>query len=157
MIFLNEEMLCHFQGSFLIRDPAYTLPSYYKMKPDFVEEEGGVIALHKAWQILVAAGEETPIIDAIDIQQQPENTIGAWCDAVGIVRNTDALIWEKGVEESWSSWPEFVDTVKKSTGFQAPPKAFPVVPNERVAKMIDSVRPLYQEMESHKLVVNANF
>lgn len=151
--YLNKEMLCRFHSSFLIRDPAYSLPSLYKLKPDLTEEEGGVIALHKAWQIVLAAGEQVAIVDAMDIQRDPENTVGPWCDAVRIPRNADALRWERGANQSWGNWKEFVNTVSESTGFHRPPDSFPLVESERLAKMIDSARHLYREMECSKLVV----
>lgn len=149
--YLNKEMLCLFQASILIRDPAYSFPSYYKLKPDFIEMEGGVIGLYDTWQILLNEGEKVPIIDAMDIQRNPQDTVGAYCDAVGIARMPEALSWSKGTDESWSKWESYIDTVKSSTGFQPPPKSFPVVENERLAKMIDSSRRYYREMESKKM------
>lgn len=142
-----------FNGSFLIRDPAYAFPSYHKQRPDLTEEEGGVIGLHKAWLMLRGAGEDLPIVDATDIQRDPRAYVGAWCDAVGLERRDDALQWESQMYETWKKWPDWVQTVSKSTGFQPPPKEFPVVQDERLAKMIDSSRRLYREMAAHKIVV----
>lgn len=151
--YFNKEMFCRFQSSLLIRDPAYSFPSLFKLKPDFIQEEGGVEGLYQAWKILLEAGESVPIIDATDIQRNPQAVVGAWCDAVGIARMNNALRWNKGIHESWENWSQYVDTVKESTGFQKPPESFPKVESERLAKMIDSARPLYREMESRKITV----
>lgn len=142
-----------YRGSFLIRDPAYSFPSYYKHRPDFVEEEGGVLALHRAWQMMRAAGEDLPIVDATDIQRDPKAYVGAWCDAMGLERRDEALRWESRMYKSWETWMEWVDTVSQSTGFNPPPKQFPEVKDERLARMIDSSRPLYLQMAAHKIVL----
>lgn len=142
-----------FHGSFLIRDPAYAFPSYYKQRPDLTEHEGGVIGLHRAWQMLRGAGEDLPIVDATDIQRDPQGYVGAWCDAVGLERNDGALHWESRTYESWEKWPQWVQTVSRSTGFRPPPTEFPVVTDERLARLIDSSRRLYREMAAHKIVV----
>lgn len=151
--FLNKEMLTSFQSSLLIRDPRFSLPSYHKIKPDFTEDEAGYQALHTAWMILRQCDEHTPIVDAIDIQRDPVNVVGAWCDEVGIERNESALTWEEGGHQSWGNWTKFTETVVRSTGFQKPPNSFPQVADERVAKMIDSARRYYREMEVYKIAV----
>lgn len=152
--YCTNDMLTEFHGSFLIRDPAYSFPSLYKLKPDFTEEEGGVIALHKAWQMLLALGEKPVIIDAIDIQRDPEPVVGAWCDEMGIERRPEALHWEGELqEEDWETWAAYVQTAQQSSGFQKPPEQFPAVATEELARKIDAARVLYREMESKKLVV----
>lgn len=151
--YLTNEILTKFHGFFLIRDPAYSFPSLYKLKPDFREEEGGVIGLHKTWNMLLAVGENPVIIDAIDIQRNPEPVIGAWCDAMGMERRPDALHWEKGLNDAWKTWPKFAETVSNSTGFLKPPENFPTVATEELARKIDAARVLYREMECKKLVI----
>lgn len=109
--------------------------------------------LHKAWQILLAEGEQVPIIDAVDLQREPERCVAAWCAAVGIARRDDALRWQAGMDKSWETWPSYVGTVVQSTGFHPPPEQFPEVTDERLARMIDSSRRYYKEMENYKVVV----
>lgn len=151
--YFTTDVLQMFRGSFLIRDPAYSFPSYFKHRPDFTEEEGGLLGLHKAWQMLLAAGEDLPIVDATDIQRDPKGYVGAWCDAMGLERRDDALHWDARMFKSWETWSEWVDAVSQSTGFNPPPTQFPEVKDERLAKMIDSSRPLYLEMAARKIVV----
>lgn len=151
--YLNAEWLRQFNGFCLIRDPAYSLPSLYKLKPDLTEQEGGVRGLHAVWQMLVNDGESVPIVDAIDLQRNGVACVAAWCAAMKIERRDDALQWEVGAHQGWESWPAYVQTVVKTEGFLPPPSGFPEVPDERLAQIIDSLRRYYREMEAHKLVV----
>lgn len=116
------------------------------------EAEAGISAQHRAWKLLRAADVHAPIVDATDIQRDPRRTIGAWCDSVGLVRCDEALSWEPRMFPEWEVWPDWMDTVKKSMGFYPPPTHFPEVKSERLARLIDSMRPLYREMETHKLM-----
>lgn len=150
--YLTPSVLTLFQSSVLIRDPAHALPSFHKIKPDFTEEEAGYIGLLEAYKILVASGEDVPIVDALDIQRAPEAVVGAWCDAVAIPRNASALRWKEESHESWNSWSEYTATISASSGFLPPPDKAPDVPSERVAKLIDSARRQYSELHALRIV-----
>lgn len=149
--YFTSSFLCSFEPSILIRSPVYSVPSLVKLKFDTTEEETGFEGLVRCWKILVAAGENVPIIDSVDIQRDPSLYVGLWCDAVGLSRNENALRWKSEEIDEWKGWSYYTRTVVGSTGFlpvQPPPK----VKNEHTARLIDSVMKHYRELESNKLV-----
>ena len=112
-----------FQHTFLIRDPAETLPSYFHKWPDLEFAETGYAAQRSLYdKVARHLGMDPPVIDANDLVSDPAKTVSAYCDAVGIDFMPQALSWQAPAENSENGssdggpWHQYLNT---STGFQA--------------------------------------
>ena len=83
------------------------------------------------------------MIDAIDLQTHPDETMKSYCEAVGIQFDPNMTSWEPDtIHVSYSPWNSWYDTVLQSSGFKKvmPTQQVPIplneLPNE-VVKCID--------------------
>lgn len=123
----DASFLDAFHHTFLIRDPAEALPSYFHKWPDLAFAETGYAAQRSLYDKVVQhSSPEPPVIDAGDLVSDPVATVRAYCDAVGIDFMPQALSWqapaESGENGSWDggAWHQYLST---STGFQARPRS----------------------------------
>jgi hypothetical protein len=73
---VNDEFLQSFQHTFLIRDPAQALPSYYHKMPDLDFKECGYKELFELFQKVVEKTGEIPVvINADDLVKEPIDTL----------------------------------------------------------------------------------
>ncbi len=148
---LGPEVLASFRSTFLIRDPAYAVPSLAGHWSDFTDDEAGYTAQHRAWTLVRELGDEPVVIDSDDLRADPEAVVGAWCDAVGIERRPDALEWTPGMPDEWRVWESWMTRAAASTGF-APPEAAPApVVDDVLSARIDACRPRYAALAEHRL------
>lgn len=150
---LRPDVLLSFHGSLLIRHPAWVLPSLHRMWPDFTDHETGYPALVSVLSMLRNAGESPAVIDSDDLRNNPEAVVGQWCDAVGIERRPDALNWQPGMPDDWVLWRPWFERAAQSTCFLPPDHRGPPPVDERLARRIDAVRPLFRQLEVHKVHV----
>lgn len=148
---LRRDVVRSFHGSLLIRHPAWVLPSLHRMWPDFTDVETGYTSLVTVLAMLREAGEEPAVIDSDDLRQDPKAVVGEWCDRVGIPRRPDALSWEPGMPDDWQLWRPWFEKAAQSTCFLPPAGKDPPNVDERLARRIDAVRPLYRQLEVHKV------
>lgn len=95
-------------NSFLIRDPAKSIVSFYKKDPDVKLEEIGLETQWRHFEWLTGLlGSEPPVMDAEDLQADPEGMMRAWCDAVGLEFLPHSLKWNRPPPAEWenvSTW-----------------------------------------------------
>ena len=112
------------QHTFLIRNPALSTPSFYKMCKNELQcevnlNEAGFRQLY-AFYKCVKKSCKTPVtvIDASDLQANPDAVIKQYCQSIGITFEPHMTSWERGpvpgVSRGWSPW---MSTIEKSTGF----------------------------------------
>ena len=109
-----------FTNCFLIRDPKDMLLSLHKLVPAFTFEETGWPDLKKLFDYFHRQqGLLPPVIDARDLQNQPEQTLSLLCDAVGVEFSDEMLRWPaldtnelQDIEKPWYG------AVFGSTGFR---------------------------------------
>ena len=102
-------------------------------------------------------GRHAPaVIDASDLIGDPEVTIRAYCDAVGIRFVAEVLEWSQGepTEVSWygEGAGPWHDKLRQSTGIQPPRTEYPpleAIP--RLYELYERCLPLYHAMAAHKL------
>jgi len=143
---VTPEFVARFEHAFLIRDPAWALPSLEAKWPDFSSEEAGYSALGELVDAVSASGREPVIIDSYDLRTDPGGTIGAYCDAVGIPFLADALEWSPGMPESWGMWEEWHRDVAASDGFRPRAPGPPPAPGPRAAASYDDCRAVYDRL-----------
>ena len=157
-----------FQHTFLIRDPKRAVYSYHKALGDQFEmkkswmEEFGYVAQYDLYCTIREKMKKCPIVvDAIDLQTHPEETMKSYCQAVGIKYEATMTKWKPSTELEMGIWTD-VNKIQwhtnliESSGFKkinlADQEPVPLdnLPKKTVS-YIDECSPLYEEMRLAKL------
>jgi hypothetical protein len=141
-----------FTNTFLIRDPARSLPSLARMWPDFTTEEAGYDALAALVDHAEAAGQDPVVIDSDDLCRAPEAVVAAWCNRVDLPFDPSALSWAPGMQEEWRLWPDWYGATSRSTGFRPPDGGRPEVEGGRVRAAYERCLPVYEALRARRLV-----
>ncbi len=141
-----------FTNTFLIRDPARSLPSLARMWPDFTNEEAGFDALAALVAHAEAAGQDPVVVDSDDLCRDPAAVVAAWCARVGIPFVPGALSWAQGMQPEWRLWPDWYGATSRSTGFRPPSAEPPPLADGRVAAAVERCRPVYEALRARRLV-----
>ncbi|KAK9146072.1 hypothetical protein Sjap_005975 [Stephania japonica] len=116
---LTDDLMKKGKHFILIRNPLDILPSFDKVvPPSFLEL--GLANLVSLYSELSELGRAPPVIDAADLQQNPEATLRDLCEDLGIPFQQAMLKWEQGpkqVDGVWAPW--WYKSVHKSTGFES--------------------------------------
>ena len=150
----DDEFLSRFTHSFLIRDPAKMLPSMYDKWPDFIVEETGYAEQHELFERIRNAYGTPPVIDAEDLVNQPDATVRAYCDAIGIPFIPESLSWETGErkEVSWYDKGSWHGNLKASTGLKPQLNNYTDVgANGHLCHAYEICLPHYQALRKHRL------
>lgn len=152
----NDDFLSHFTHSFLIRDPAETIPSLHAHWPDFHEAEVGNPEQRMLFDRLVeSTGTVPPVIDSGDLLEDPETVTRLWCEAVGICFVPEAMTWSPGprAEVSWWDGGAFHANLRKSAGLRRQRRDYPSVEAlpERVRAIHDRMQPHYFHLRGHRI------
>ena len=142
-----------FTNTFLIRDPARSLPSLASMWPDFTDEESGFDAVAALVASAEAAGQDPVVIDSDDLCRGPQRVVAAWCQRVGLPFVTEALEWSPGMRPEWVLWPDWYEGTSRSSGFLPPSGPPPPLADERVAAAYERCLPVYEALRERRLVV----
>lgn len=132
----------------LIRDPAYVIASYAKVRSEPTLSD---IGLPQQREIFQEYGG--PVVDAADLLRNPAGILGALCEALGIEWDPAMLSWPTGPRDTDGVWaPHWYAGVEASTGFAAHDPAPPVVP-DRLADLVEAAQPYYQALAPYRLRV----
>ena len=168
---MYEEMtsgdFAEFNHTFLIRDPERAIYSYYKGMRDegkdllvnqFEIIETFYPKMYKLYNFVKEKMGSTPVvIDAVNLQTHPEETMKSYCDALGIQFDSKMLSWEPGRFvprlKNWSSKNVWLHSVVlQSSGFikTNPMDQKPVPINDlpkEIQKHIEDGRFYYNELQ----------
>jgi hypothetical protein len=150
---LTLEGLQRFRSSFLIRDPAWAVPSMLAIWDDASDEELGYEAQRHAFALLESTGEVPLVIDSDDLRRNPAPFIARWCRTMGIEYMPEALSWEPGMPSGWERWPEWFAGAAASTGFVPPPEGPPPRVPPAVAARSERCRDHYLALRRYGLRV----
>jgi hypothetical protein len=143
---IGRAWLAEVRNAFLIRDPAYVVASYAK-----VRGEPTLSDLGYPQQQEIFRGYGGPVVDAADVLRDPERVLTRLCEALGIAFDPAMLSWPPGRRDTDGVWaPYWYASVEASTGFGAydrPPAAVP----PRLRGLVDRCRPYYDELAAHRL------
>lgn len=149
---LRPEVLERFTSSFLVRDPAWAIPSLLRVWPDATLAEAGYEAQFAAFEVVTEArGAPPPVLDTDDLRREPEGAVERWCAAVGVDHRPHALHWEPGMPGGWERWSGWFEAAAASTGFAPPTDGPPPRLVGRAAELAERCRPAYEEMAAHRL------
>ena len=148
----SPAFVTRFTNTFLIRDPARSLPSLARMWSDFTDEEAGFSAVAELVAMVEAAGQDVVVVDSDDLCRDPAGLVAAWCGRVGIPFRPEALTWAPGMRPEWRLWPDWYGATSRSTGFQPPPGHAKPPADPRVAAASERWRPVYEALRARRLV-----
>jgi hypothetical protein len=118
-IIKDDPFLKRLTNTFLIREPEKTILSHAVMNPAVTRDEIGYELEFKLYEKVAELSGQTPvIIDADDLENDPEGITRAYCAAVGIPFIKESLSWEPGQVAKWDSWKEWHVDAAKSSGIQ---------------------------------------
>lgn len=101
-IHADEAFIRRIRSTFLIRDPARAIPSYYRLDPGVTLEEIGYEAQYRYFERVVEVTGEVPIvIDAVDLADDAPGTLRTYCQALGLVFIPEALQWDGELPAAW--------------------------------------------------------
>ncbi len=145
----------HLLNCFLIREPRRIVASYAKVRPDFTIEELGFpqqLALFE--REAERSGVAPPVIDSLETLRDPEGTLRALCERLGIAFSAAMLNWPPGPRDSDGVWaPHWYASVEQSTAFQAPDELAleQLIIPERYEALCEEADAIYQRLYRHAL------
>jgi hypothetical protein len=148
---LDGELIDAVNHTVLVRDPAYSLPSFAKQWPDFTSDEAGFDAAVEVVRRLEAREATLAVIDTADLRQNPVGLLEAWCDHAGLTFDPAALRWEPGMAPGWERWEDWHRTTAATTGFLPPEDAPPPVSDPHLADAIAAATPSYAALWERRL------
>ena len=139
-------------NAFLIRDPARVLASYARKMETVSLEAIGVPQQAELFdRVCQIRGEAPPVVDSDDILNDPAGMLRALCGALGIAYTDAMLSWEAGPKPEDGVWaPHWYDAVWQSTGFGAPRREEPALP-DALRKLADEARQSHEAIAAHRL------
>jgi len=155
----DEEFARRLTNTFLIRDPAKSILSFYRKDPGVKLEEIGLEAQWRHFEWLTGLlGAPPPVMDAADIQADPAGMIRAWCDAAGLEFLPHSLEWDRPPPPEWEKVSVWHGEVIASQGLG---KRNPAAEPECVDTALDSAPqlrayyehhvPFYEALRKHRL------
>lgn len=106
--FISDDFIRSINNVFLIRNPRLTIPSLFKMRNDFAENEAGFEGQLKLFRRTQDSTGTTPlVIDGEALKMHSDNIVRSFYDYIGEEIPPDILSWPKGSRKAWSdreSW-----------------------------------------------------
>uniref|UniRef100_A0A0D3AFJ6 Uncharacterized protein n=1 Tax=Brassica oleracea var. oleracea TaxID=109376 RepID=A0A0D3AFJ6_BRAOL len=142
---LPNELMSKGKHFILIRNPLNILPSFEKIHPSSFLELG-LGELVSIYSDLCQMGTPPPVIDADELQRDPETTLRGLYNDLEIPFQASMLKWEAGpIPEDgvWAPW--WYKSVHESTGFSSPKKHSLLSHYD----LLEQSLPLYNILRSH--------
>jgi hypothetical protein len=149
--FMSREFVSGFTNTFITRDPAPVIASLYKFWPDFTFEETGYEQQHRLFELAVENGEDPAVMDAADLTRDPEGTIRAYCENLGVRFVPEALSWEPGEVPGWQMWAEWHEEAAESTGIKSQPLEDDTEVPPGLERVYERCLPYYEELHEKRL------
>jgi hypothetical protein len=149
---VDRQWLGAMTNCFLIRDPREVIVSYIKKQGDPTLEDLGFAQQAEIFDwVRQKTASVPPVIDAGDVQQNPERVLRRLCDAVGVEFSESMLSWAPGFRETDGIWAQhWYGEVARSTSFRPhQPKAGPVP--ERLRQIYERCRECYKRLYKYRL------
>ncbi|NES02295.1 MAG: sulfotransferase family protein [Okeania sp. SIO2F4] len=157
MQIVNNEFIDYLQHTFLIRNPAQMLPSYYYKMPDLDFEECGYKQLFELFnKVIERTGKIPVVINADDIVEKTTDIIKEYCSRIGIPFIPEALNWNppgNSNEISWWDNGSWHDNLRISYGFQNTEKSYlKIHQDQKLLSLYNLCMPYYEKLNQHRLL-----
>lgn len=149
---MGRDWVPRLTNCFLIREPGAVILSYSKVRPEFTAEEIGYPQESELFELVrVETGRIPPVVDSLDLLENPERVLTLLCEAIGVPFDPVMLSWEPGPRPTDGIWaPHWYANVEQSTGFGPPrPRTQPVP--DRYRALYEECRQHYQHLAEHRL------
>lgn len=149
---IDRSWLSQVTNCFLIRHPRDMITSYVKIRERPTLADTGFPQQREIFQWVREHQRVTPpVVDAVNVLNEPRRTLGLLCDALGIPLEESMLSWPPGPRATDGVWaPHWYDEVEKSTGFRPyQPKNEPV-PDD-LADIYQRCLECYEVLYEHRL------
>jgi hypothetical protein len=141
-------------NTFMIREPRAAISSHYAMNPDATLQEYGFEYLHVIFDAVRSAVGEVPlVIDGDDLVSDPEATVRAYCERVGLEFKAEALRWDPGQRANWRRTDRWHAEVAESSGLVAKEAKRRETPdtNAHLRRVAEHHQPFYDALARHRL------
>ena len=149
--FMSREFISTFTNTFIIREPAPVISSLDSFWPDFTLEETGYDQQHRLFRLAVENGEDPTVVDAADLTGDPEGTIRAYCEKIGVPFMPEALSWEPGEVPEWEMWTRWHEEAQESTGIKSQPLEDDTEVSSSLESVYERCLPYYKELHEKRL------
>ena len=138
---------------FLIRDPGEVIVSYVKKNKDPTLEDIGFVQQAEIFEwVRENTGQISSVIDARDVLENPERILRLLCETLGVEFADAMLSWPPGLRETDGVWAKHWYTeVETSTGFRKPDRRVPEAVPERLARIHEQAREIYERLREYRL------
>ncbi|CDP17960.1 unnamed protein product [Coffea canephora] len=139
---LSEDLMKKGKHFILIRNPLEILPSFDKVVPPSFSELGlaGLVSIYSQ---LCELGKPPAIIDAAELQADPEFALRGLCEDLGIPFQDSMLKWEAGPKSFDGLWaPWWYKSVRESTCF-TPNTKYPSPLPQPLYDLLEQSLPFY--------------
>jgi hypothetical protein len=140
--------------TFLIRHPRKTIASYHALNPDVRLHQIGFEAVHELYEaVRDATGRAPMVVDGDRFAQNPEATVRAYCDAVGLAHDAGALSWNSGERQEWAPSARWHRDASASSGVHSAENSYAVdvESDERLAGYLRHHLPFYEKLLAEAL------
>ena len=148
---MSGEFVSRFTNTFIIREPAPVISSLARFWPDFTPEETGYEQQHRLFGLAVENGEVPAVVEAADLTRDPEGTIRAYCEKLGVPFMPEALSWEPGPVPDWEMWTEWHEEAQESTGIKSQPLEDDAEVPAGLENVYDRCLPYYEDLHKMRL------
>ena len=141
-------------STFLVRDPAQSIPSYYRLDPGVTLEEIGCEAQYRCFERFAEVTGRTPVvIDAADLAADPAGTLRAYCRALELPFIPEALEWDAELPQAWRDVSGWHTDLAGSTGIVRPrsPDDTELDAEPHLRNFYEHHLPFYRKMRAHRL------
>lgn len=115
--FISDDHILSARHTFLIRSPKLSIPSLYKMRNDFHENEAGFEGQYLLFKRIHELTSKQPyVLDAEILVKSPIKTVKGFFNFNGYRMPEDILEWQPGSRKDWegrTSW--HVDAIESSS------------------------------------------
>ncbi len=150
----DDAFLSRFSNAFLIRDPEVTVLSHLKQNPDMVFEEVGYDAQFALFEkVRELTGSDPVVIDAADLEADPEGIVRAYCDAMDIPFIASSLRWGATVPSQLTAGDPWHVDLFGTTGFGTAVESFDAAlrNHPRFDEYRERSLPFYEAMHAHRI------
>ena len=150
----DADFIRRMTSTFLVRDPAQSIPSYYRLDPGVTLEEIGCEAQYRCFERFREVSGRTPIvIDAADLAEDPAGTVHAYCRSLGLPFMPETLAWDPQLPDAWRDVGGWHTDLARSTGIAEPrtPRGPGLDAAPHLRDYYAHHVPFYRAMRAHRL------